>query len=251
MRFVPRLTYSNVMATVAVFIALGGISWAATQLPKNSVGSKQIKKNSVTARKIKKNAVTTAKIKKNAVNTSRIKGKAVTRGKVDPNLLTSIDEDARPKVLNADGSVLGTLAGTFAEGGGIAIFQVLVDGGLYTYYGSGQLVPLGSSSPSFKNDSCTGTAFFSIEQVTFDQLISKLAGGPSRIVFRAFNGGTFGPISAWQFTKASQNVSGQNLWEFDSNGSCVPDSESPFTGLLAELDAVPAPPDGIGPLTLG
>ena len=52
-RVVPRLTYANVMATVAVFIALGGASYAAIKLPKNSVGTKQIKKNAVTSSKVK------------------------------------------------------------------------------------------------------------------------------------------------------------------------------------------------------
>src|ERR1700710_1838869 len=47
------LTYANVMATVAVFLALGGGAYAAVKLPKNSVGSKQIKKNAVTSSKIK------------------------------------------------------------------------------------------------------------------------------------------------------------------------------------------------------
>jgi hypothetical protein len=37
-----RLTYANVMATVAVFIALGGSGYAAITLPKNSVKAKQI-----------------------------------------------------------------------------------------------------------------------------------------------------------------------------------------------------------------
>jgi len=33
-----RLTYANVMATAAVFLALGGGAYAATHLAKNSVG---------------------------------------------------------------------------------------------------------------------------------------------------------------------------------------------------------------------
>src|SRR6476659_9065503 len=37
-----KLTYANVMATIAVFIALGGASYAAFHLPKNSVKSKNI-----------------------------------------------------------------------------------------------------------------------------------------------------------------------------------------------------------------
>jgi hypothetical protein len=47
-----KLTYANVMATIAVFIALGGGAIAATQLPKNSVGAKQIKKEAVTPAKL-------------------------------------------------------------------------------------------------------------------------------------------------------------------------------------------------------
>jgi hypothetical protein len=40
------------MATLAVFIALGGVSYAAVKLPKNSVGSAQLKNNAVTLKKI-------------------------------------------------------------------------------------------------------------------------------------------------------------------------------------------------------
>jgi hypothetical protein len=46
-----KLTYSNVVATLALFIALGGGALAATQLKKNSVGTKQLKRNSVTGEK--------------------------------------------------------------------------------------------------------------------------------------------------------------------------------------------------------
>ena len=67
-----RLTYANVMSSIAVFLLLGGAAFAASQLPKNSVGTKQLKKNAVTAAKIKKNAVTTAKIKNNAVNGAKV-----------------------------------------------------------------------------------------------------------------------------------------------------------------------------------
>ena len=51
-RLLGRLTYANVMATLALFVALGGVSYAATQLPSNSVGTKQIKKEAVTPAKL-------------------------------------------------------------------------------------------------------------------------------------------------------------------------------------------------------
>jgi hypothetical protein len=62
-----RLTYANVMSSIAVFLVLGGATALAAGLAKNSVGTKQLKKNAVTAAKIKKNAITTTKIKGDAV----------------------------------------------------------------------------------------------------------------------------------------------------------------------------------------
>ena len=42
-RFMPRLTYANVVATLALFIAVGGASYAAVALPANSVGARQVR----------------------------------------------------------------------------------------------------------------------------------------------------------------------------------------------------------------
>lgn len=62
-RIRSNLSYANVVATLALFIALGGVSYAAVKLPANSVGEKQIKKNAIVGKKIKKNAITGDKIK--------------------------------------------------------------------------------------------------------------------------------------------------------------------------------------------
>jgi hypothetical protein len=51
-----------VISLIALFVALGGTSYAAIHLPKNSVGAKQLKKNAVTGPKIKNHAVTAGKI---------------------------------------------------------------------------------------------------------------------------------------------------------------------------------------------
>jgi hypothetical protein len=47
------LTYANVVSTVCLFILLGGGAYAATQLPRNSVGSAQIKRGAVTSSEVK------------------------------------------------------------------------------------------------------------------------------------------------------------------------------------------------------
>jgi hypothetical protein len=53
----PRLSYANVMATIAVFVALGGSSYAALK-----VGTKQLRNGAVTSVKIKNGAVVSKKI---------------------------------------------------------------------------------------------------------------------------------------------------------------------------------------------
>jgi len=82
-----RLTYANVVATIALFIALGGASYAAVKLPKSSVGTKQIKKNAITAAKLKKNAVATAKIKDEAVTAAKIKKGTLTGAQINASTL--------------------------------------------------------------------------------------------------------------------------------------------------------------------
>ena len=63
-----RLTYANLMSSIAVFLVLGG----ATAYAAKKIGSNQLKANSVTTAKIKKNAVTTAKIKNGAVTGAKV-----------------------------------------------------------------------------------------------------------------------------------------------------------------------------------
>jgi hypothetical protein len=74
-----RLTYANVMSSIAVFLVLGG----ATAFAAKKIGSNEIKGNSITTGKIKKNAVTASKIKSNSITTAKIKDGAVTGAKVN------------------------------------------------------------------------------------------------------------------------------------------------------------------------
>lgn len=73
-----RLTYANVMSSIAVFLILGG----ATAFAAKKIGSNQLKGGSVTTAKIKKNAVTASKIKKNSITTAKIAKGAVTNGRI-------------------------------------------------------------------------------------------------------------------------------------------------------------------------
>jgi hypothetical protein len=58
-----NLSFANVTSMMAVMIALGGTSYAAVALPKNSVGSKQIKAKAVKNSDLGASSVTTDKVK--------------------------------------------------------------------------------------------------------------------------------------------------------------------------------------------
>lgn len=64
-----RPSASMVVALVALFAALGGVGYAATALPANSVGTKQLKNNAVTFNKIAPHTIGSARINPNMVQT--------------------------------------------------------------------------------------------------------------------------------------------------------------------------------------
>jgi hypothetical protein len=91
-----RITYANVMSSIAVFLVLGGgAAYAAKK-----IGSNEIKGNSITTGKIKKEAVSASKLKKNSVTTPKIANGAVTGAKLNlgtvgtvPNATHAINAD--------------------------------------------------------------------------------------------------------------------------------------------------------------
>jgi len=67
-----KLTYANVMASLAVLIALSGSAYAALRVPPNSVGSRQLKAASVTTGKIANGAITAAKVAEHSLTAQDI-----------------------------------------------------------------------------------------------------------------------------------------------------------------------------------
>ena len=108
------LTYANVVATLALLLAMGGASAvAANQLASRSVGERQLRPGAVTADKIRKNAVSAPKIKAlavkrgklasgsvstpqlgvGAVTAEKLGGGAVTTEKISPGAVTGAEVD--------------------------------------------------------------------------------------------------------------------------------------------------------------
>ena len=66
-RLTSRLTYANVVASLALFIALGGGAYAATKLPKNSVGNAQLKNDAVDGAKVDDGSLSAKDFKKSSL----------------------------------------------------------------------------------------------------------------------------------------------------------------------------------------
>jgi hypothetical protein len=112
-RIRSRLNYANVMATIAVFLALGGAAVAVTKLPRKSVGTKQLKNRAVTTKKIAKEAVTERRLGDKAVTEPKLAGSAVTSSKIAANAVQTGDiagqAVTRAKVNDGAIPFLGTL----------------------------------------------------------------------------------------------------------------------------------------------
>lgn len=135
-----RLTYANVISTLCLFLVLGGsAAFAATQLPKNSVGPKQLKKNAVGSAKIKNGAVNAGKLAANAVTAAALADEAVTAGKLANNSVTT------GKLANGSVST-GKLGDNSVTSGKLADNAV----------GTGKLANEAVTTGKLANDSVTG-----------------------------------------------------------------------------------------------
>jgi hypothetical protein len=77
MRLVRHLTFSNAIAVIALFIALGGAAYAGTKINgKNivnkSIGGGKLKNETITANKIKKGTITSAQIAPGSIDSTQI-----------------------------------------------------------------------------------------------------------------------------------------------------------------------------------
>jgi hypothetical protein len=101
-----RLTYANVMSSIAVFLVIGG--GAAFAAAKNSIGTRELKPNSVNRAILARNSVYPGKINPEAVKAGRIAKNAIARDRLR-NGIVSTDKLAD---LGVTGDKLANLAVT-------------------------------------------------------------------------------------------------------------------------------------------
>jgi len=116
-----RFLRGNTLALLALFIALGGTTYAATALPKNSVGTKQLKKNAVTGVKIKNGSVTNTKIGANAVTGAKVKNDSLSGADILESSLGKVPSataaDSATNATNATNATHATTADTATTAG--------------------------------------------------------------------------------------------------------------------------------------
>jgi hypothetical protein len=99
-----RIGFANVIAFIALFVALGGGAYAAS-----SIGTSDLKNKSVTTKKLDKKAVTGSKLAKGAVKKNKIKDESVTSSKLNDGAVTdsklSDDSKSRWAVVSTNGTL--------------------------------------------------------------------------------------------------------------------------------------------------
>jgi hypothetical protein len=142
-RLRPHLNYANVIATLALFVALGGAAVAAG-LPKNSVGTKQLKRGAVRTSDIARAAVTAGKLAPQSVVAGKLGAKAVLPGNLGNGVINTA------KIL--DGAVIaskvrnGAVTGNKLTNGGVSTAK-LGDGAVTTSKLANDSVTLAKLAP--------------------------------------------------------------------------------------------------------
>lgn len=173
-----KLTYANVMSTIAGFAALfTGGAYAAKQLQKDSVGPKQIKKGAVASSEVKQSSLTGADVRDGSLGEQDLAFTALRLGDIvsAPVFLSNpVNAEASfttigtttvtvgvESTLSAEGTVNASATGTPGETAAVS-YRLLVDGnpvgGEFTDgLQAGTGLASRTSSPSFSTTLSPGT----------------------------------------------------------------------------------------------
>ena len=108
---------------LALFVALGGVAFAATQAPRNSVTSRAIKNGQVRTSDLATNAVSAAKVKDSAIGTAELASGAVDAAKIAPGAIGTAE--LASGAVNAAKIAPGAVSGVVARAVATADTQTL------------------------------------------------------------------------------------------------------------------------------
>ncbi len=110
--FTKHLSYSNVIASIALFVALGGTAVAAATLTRDSVGSAQIRKDAVRSSEIRKDAVRSPEVQKDAVRSSEILNDTIKVGDIAAQAESALLADLKVAESNEEFTFVPSCDGT-------------------------------------------------------------------------------------------------------------------------------------------
>jgi hypothetical protein len=163
MRSTGRLTYSNIVSTLALFLALtGGVVYAAQR-----IGTKSLERHAVSAKKLAPDSVKEGKLVEGAVSTAKLRDQAVTPDKqafpvfyvAEPSGGSAPVSSGQPQPYPLEGAVweqgpgavqvvFGEATGTIAyDGDGSGQCQVFFDIRLNGQQVGGGQLSTGSTTP--------------------------------------------------------------------------------------------------------
>lgn len=124
-RYGPKLkrpSHATAVAYLALFVALGGGAYAATQLAKNSVGTKQLKKGAVTAAKVKSGSLLADDFKSGQLPAGA-PGAPGTTSAVTANVVTRYGPETSLETAHGNSSYAGCRTGEAVTGGGYEFLE--------------------------------------------------------------------------------------------------------------------------------
>jgi hypothetical protein len=214
----------NTIALLALFVALGGTTYAATALPKNSVGTKQLKKNAVTNPKIKNGAVTGAKVADNSITGADVLESSL--GKVASS--ASADQATTANTAtNATNATNATHATNSDQLGGspAATVQKRVTGTCPDVRAMAMIVPSGATNCAWGNNGITLTplagagtnAFRALSLSSLFLVVSCHDSGLTQVGF--YNNTAQAATLNWFYSDGTTvHASGSSLGDSNSNG---------------------------------
>jgi hypothetical protein len=118
-RLKTSLTFSNVVAVVALFFALGGSVYAAAG---NKINGTQIKPKSLPANRLKAKSVTAAQIKGGAIGSAQIKAGAITGNQIQAGAVTA--EQIKAGAVGEKQIKAGSITGAQIKSGSLTGTQI-------------------------------------------------------------------------------------------------------------------------------
>ena len=257
-----RLSPSLVVSCIALFVALGGVGYAAVELPRNSVGELQLQRGAVGTEELQYGAVNSRKILDGSVHAADLApgllaGQQGAKGeKGDAGAGSAGTGGGSALTLTAaDGTELGTYLGLEKEGGA-PIFGVLYHGGIYQYERRTGILQFSVGSfgaVNWADSACTGTPYAIASYETNPTAIARdVASTNGQLRYVTFRLGGAGGLAGFQSTGRAAHPVATQYYVNDSGVCSTWGTPFDASQTYVELESAATPPSPAAvPLTIG